>query len=252
MALSPGSPAIDAGDPAFAPPPATDQRGFNRVAGGRVDIGAFEYQKADTATDLSASATSLADGQSVTLTAKVTATSGTPTGSVTFKDGNTTLETVSLDANGVATLTTKLAPGAHSLTAVYSGDSEFNPTKSSAVSVTVAPPLAGDVTAQVTVTRTPAPHCKGMPVRALTLTLVNSSGQVIEGPLTVVLKGLKPTVKLRGATDFTGRKKHRRPFVVLTPPGNLFQPGEQLSLLLRFRGKPNHFTTTVKAGSAKP
>jgi uncharacterized repeat protein (TIGR01451 family) len=36
------SPAINAGDPAFVPPPATDQRGFARVVGGRVDMGAVE------------------------------------------------------------------------------------------------------------------------------------------------------------------------------------------------------------------
>jgi hypothetical protein len=34
---------VDAGDPAFASPPATDQRGFPRVAMGRIDIGAYEY-----------------------------------------------------------------------------------------------------------------------------------------------------------------------------------------------------------------
>lgn len=41
-----GSPAIDAGDPNFAPPPNYDQRGigFARVFNGRVDIGAFEVQ----------------------------------------------------------------------------------------------------------------------------------------------------------------------------------------------------------------
>ena len=41
-----GSPAIDAGDPNFAPPPDYDQRGtgFPRVFNGRVDIGAFEGQ----------------------------------------------------------------------------------------------------------------------------------------------------------------------------------------------------------------
>lgn len=41
-----GSPAIDAGDPSFTPPPNYDQRGsgFQRVANGRVDIGAFEVQ----------------------------------------------------------------------------------------------------------------------------------------------------------------------------------------------------------------
>jgi hypothetical protein len=45
-ALLPGSPAIDAGDPAFAPPPSFDQRGpgFDRVVNGRIDIGSFEVQ----------------------------------------------------------------------------------------------------------------------------------------------------------------------------------------------------------------
>ncbi|MFL6501650.1 MAG: choice-of-anchor Q domain-containing protein [Candidatus Udaeobacter sp.] len=41
-----GSPAIDAGDPNFIPPPDNDQRGpdFARVVNGRVDVGAFEVQ----------------------------------------------------------------------------------------------------------------------------------------------------------------------------------------------------------------
>ncbi len=45
-ALLPGSPAINAGDPKFTPPPDFDQRGpgFRRVAYGRIDIGAFEVQ----------------------------------------------------------------------------------------------------------------------------------------------------------------------------------------------------------------
>lgn len=43
-----GSPAIDAGDPNFTPPPDYDQRGpgYDRVAHGRIDIGAFEVQTA--------------------------------------------------------------------------------------------------------------------------------------------------------------------------------------------------------------
>jgi hypothetical protein len=46
MALLPGSPAIDAGDPAIADPPTWDQRGpgFPRIVNGRLDIGAFEVQ----------------------------------------------------------------------------------------------------------------------------------------------------------------------------------------------------------------
>ena len=42
--LLPGSPAINAGDPNFTPPPFYDQRGpgYTRVHNGRIDIGAFE------------------------------------------------------------------------------------------------------------------------------------------------------------------------------------------------------------------
>ena len=45
-ALLPGSPAINAGDPAFTPPPFFDQRGlgFDRIVNGRLDIGSFEVQ----------------------------------------------------------------------------------------------------------------------------------------------------------------------------------------------------------------
>jgi predicted outer membrane repeat protein len=40
----PKSPVIDAGDPAFAPPPDFDQRGLPRVINGIIDIGAVERQ----------------------------------------------------------------------------------------------------------------------------------------------------------------------------------------------------------------
>ena len=51
-ALLPGSPAINAGDPAFTPPPSYDQRGnpFVRVYNGRIDIGSFEAQPPRRAT----------------------------------------------------------------------------------------------------------------------------------------------------------------------------------------------------------
>jgi hypothetical protein len=51
-ALSLGSPAIDAGDPSFTPPPLYDQRGpgFWRVRNGRIDIGSFEVQAGTTPT----------------------------------------------------------------------------------------------------------------------------------------------------------------------------------------------------------
>jgi len=51
-ALLPGSPAIDAGDPNFTPPPFYDQRGpdFYRVRNNRVDIGSFEVQEGPAVT----------------------------------------------------------------------------------------------------------------------------------------------------------------------------------------------------------
>ena len=51
-ALLPGSPAVDAGDPSFTPPPFFDQRGpgFNRVRNGRIDTGSFEVQSGSTPT----------------------------------------------------------------------------------------------------------------------------------------------------------------------------------------------------------
>jgi hypothetical protein len=47
QALLPGSPAINAGNPSFTPPPRFDQRGpgFRRVVHGRIDIGSYEVQR---------------------------------------------------------------------------------------------------------------------------------------------------------------------------------------------------------------
>ena len=51
-ALLPSSPAINAGDPNFTPPPLLDQRGpgFARVVNGRIDIGSFEAKAGSTPT----------------------------------------------------------------------------------------------------------------------------------------------------------------------------------------------------------
>jgi hypothetical protein len=68
------SPVVDAGDPGFAPPPATDQRGQPRVAGARIDMGAVELQPGTFAFSL-AEYTVWEDGGSATIT--VTRTGGT-------------------------------------------------------------------------------------------------------------------------------------------------------------------------------
>jgi hypothetical protein len=97
-----------------------------------------------TTTSLTASANPSVYGQLVTLTATVGAAppgSGTPTGTVTFYDGSTIL--------GIATLvhvhgfdqatfsTSALSIAMHSITAIYSGDSNYLPSTSAALSQTI-------------------------------------------------------------------------------------------------------------------
>ncbi|HEV8580793.1 MAG TPA: choice-of-anchor Q domain-containing protein [Thermoanaerobaculia bacterium] len=68
------SPAVNAGDPAFAPPPSTDQRGFSRVVNGRIDMGAVEVNPGTIQLTMSAASVNENAG-TVTITA--TRTGGT-------------------------------------------------------------------------------------------------------------------------------------------------------------------------------
>jgi hypothetical protein len=84
---------------------------------------------ASTVVTVTSGVNPVAPGQAVTFTATVSAAvagTRTPTGGVTFKDGAAVLGAATLDASGRATLTVSgLAPGSHSITAVYGGDATF-------------------------------------------------------------------------------------------------------------------------------
>ncbi len=154
IALLAGSPAIGVGSNALAVDPTTgqplvyDQRGvgYPRIVAGMVDIGAYEGPD-PTTTTVATSVTPSVYGQPVTFTATVAATpplSGTaisPTGTVTFYDGTTLLGTGTLNAMRVGTYETtafQLSVGNNqSITAVYSGDTNFNTSTSSVLSQTV-------------------------------------------------------------------------------------------------------------------
>jgi predicted outer membrane repeat protein len=93
-----------------------------------------------SATALTSSANPAVYGQNISLTATVTAAtgSGTPTGSVIFMDGNNALGSATLNSSGVATLGVSLtALATNHLTATYSGDSTFESSTSSTLSQTV-------------------------------------------------------------------------------------------------------------------
>ncbi len=112
-------------------------------------------------------------GNSVTFTAVVTSSSAsTPTGTVTFYDGTTKLGTGTLAGTpDAATYTTAaLAVGAHSMTAVYSGDTNNGAATSNAVSQTVNP-----TTTAATVSAAPNPGIADEPI-ALTATVKVTAG----------------------------------------------------------------------------
>lgn len=102
----------------------------------------FYPSPSDTAWVMSASQNSISAGQSVTLTASVTADPSvpyTPTGTVSFYDGCTVLGTAQLNvATGTATLSIPLSsPGTHNIQGVYSGDPNFFHNSVSPVSIAV-------------------------------------------------------------------------------------------------------------------
>jgi DNA-binding beta-propeller fold protein YncE len=129
---------------------------FNFPAGVAVD-GAGKLYVADTAnhtirvsnnpsttTAVSSSGNPSVFGQSVTFTATVTPVSpgtGTPTGTVTFLNGKTTVGTGTLNDSSVTTWSTSSLPvGTYSVTAMYGGDANFNPSTSFALAQMVNNP----------------------------------------------------------------------------------------------------------------
>jgi len=122
-----------------------------------------------------------------TLTATVSSTAGTPSGTVTFLDGTTPIGSGSL-ANGVATLTlATLAVGSHSLSAGYSGATNFSASASSALTQAVI-----DFTATPGGSGTSGPSQTVTPGGAATfsLAIVPTTGVSFPAPAVLTLSGL--------------------------------------------------------------
>ena len=102
----------------------------------------FNVAKAGVTETLTSSAAQASAGASVTLTDTVVSnTTGAPTGSVSFFAGSLALGTSAVSSTGIATITTTSLPvGASSITASYTGDSNFNPDTATAISVSVGSP----------------------------------------------------------------------------------------------------------------
>jgi prepilin-type N-terminal cleavage/methylation domain-containing protein len=93
---------------------------------------------ATSTTTMSATPNPSGFGQSVTFIAIVTGSSGTPTGTVTFFDNGTNqLGSGNLGGGQATYATSSLSQGSHSITAVYSGDAQYNQSTSSIWTQTV-------------------------------------------------------------------------------------------------------------------
>ncbi len=117
---------------------------YNQVTGlGSINGAVFVQSYTDTlpatSTALSSSASSLAVGQTLTLTATLGGSSpASATGTVQFTDNGVNLGAAVAVSTGVATLSTNaLSTGAHNLAANYSGDKTHQPSTSATVKVSV-------------------------------------------------------------------------------------------------------------------
>ena len=115
-------------------------------------------------------------GQSVSFTATVTSGSGTPLGTVQFRDGVTNIGApLTLTAGQATFTTTALTAGAHSITAVYSGDATFATSTSGAVAHQVDAPTLTPTSTSVVRTAGPNPSTIGQSV-SFTATVTSGSG----------------------------------------------------------------------------
>ena len=102
--------------------------------------------KTNTSTSVAASSTQIIVGSSVTFTAKVAVANGTaiPTGTITFLDSSASVGIASLTGGSAQISLTTLTTGTHSISAAYSGDTNYNPSTSAVTTVTVEPAPAAD------------------------------------------------------------------------------------------------------------
>lgn len=110
----------------------------------KVNLNSRSNGPISTLTSLSSTATAIMTGQLVTFT--TTVKGANPTGTVTFKDGAITLGSpFALTASRTSYSTSALAIGSHSISAVYSGDSQNAASTSQVVveTVTAAPVSSG-------------------------------------------------------------------------------------------------------------
>jgi len=220
---------------------------------------------ASTTTSLVSSANPSNAGQTVTFTATVTGATGSPTGTVNFRDGATSIGSGILTAGQATLVTSALTAGSHSITAIYSGDTNFagsvspalaqtvvgQPT-STAVSSSLNPSTAGDsVTFTATVTGAGATGTVVFFDGATSLGsgTLNASGQATLSTSALVAGTHSITAAYQGDATF---EPSTSPVLTQTVNGVPTSTIVQSSLNPASFGQSITFTATVSSGSGTP
>ncbi len=196
-----------------------------------------------TGTQLTSSApnNTAPQGQAVTFAAAVSnAVVGgpTPTGKVNFVDASSgkDLGTFAL-TNGQAAVTTSSLPvGQNVIVATYLADAAFL-SSSGSVTETVTAGGPSDITSQVSVVKGGYRRLSsGLWVQQVTIT--NTSGGAIAGPVTLGLKSLKggtlASATVNGAAAPVLSAQDGSPYIPLVASGDVFAVNQQLTVVLDF------------------
>jgi sugar lactone lactonase YvrE len=191
--------------------------------------------------------------QATTFTATVNFAGGPVTeGNVTFSDGGVLLGTVPLN-NGSASFSAILTPGQHAIRAAYSGGPDVTASSSPPLPVSIPVTLTGDVTSHVIVQLAPPVRAKKGKTYSETVTITPIPGQVIKGPLSLIVKGLSRSVRLMNASGTTHIfKKLKYPYLQVPVGGTGLLTGSTGPRPLVFGSRPNNFKFQVWAGPAAP
>lgn len=144
----------------------------------------FTVNKAEPSVLLVSSANPAVLSSSVSFTATVSASASTPTGSVGFYEGTTLLGSGTLASGDATYATASLSSGTHSITAVYSGDSNFLAVTSSAVSQVVS-----DVTVNIASGGTRNASVSAGGTATYRLTISPSTGSTFPAAVTLTASG---------------------------------------------------------------
>jgi len=155
--------------------------GDTNVAGSTSATLTQTVSQATTTTTVTSGSNPAVFGQPVTFSVRIqSSSSGTPTGTVTLMDGSSSLGSTTLPANGVAQFAiSSLAPGAHTISASYSGDASYAGSTSSVLTETVNP-----ASSTVSIAVSPNPGAFGQAIILTASVTPSVSGDQATGAVT--------------------------------------------------------------------